>query len=90
MIKTISIFGDRAFGVKFKYLTDINKINIDKLLICSKLSYGKNEFICFLDTEIYTNYMPFFIKNQKLFGACNKKWGKISTIMQKGFYSKPV
>ena len=56
MIKTISIFGDRAFGVKFKYLTDINKINIDKLLICSKLSYGKNEFICFLDTEMMIKF----------------------------------
>ena len=56
MIKTISIFGDRAFGVKFKYLTDINKINIDKLLICSKLSYGKNEFICFLDKEMMIKF----------------------------------
>ena len=34
--------------------------------------------------------MSFLIKNQKLLEACNKKWGKISTIMQKGFYSKPV
>ena len=45
MSKTISIFGDRVFGIKFQYLIDINEVNIDKILICNKLSHGKKCFM---------------------------------------------
>ena len=37
-----------------------------------------------------TNYIPFFIKYEKMLIAYNKVWNKVSNIMQKGFGSESV